>query len=154
MPRTDVEPCVKATRGAVPHPSIARYLGGVVLALLGFVTLLFPVLGIVMPPDPFTQLFGLAVLLPLALLAAIGYIRRGGSVRRLGWFLLAVYLLLIPLWISFAVFVVLLRQFGVPYGPIDVVGQVVLLIADYAAAYYLVYRGGYERLKGRVARLM
>lgn len=139
-------------RGQSSLSSNARYLGRLVLALLGFTVLLFPVFGLVMPPDPFTQLFGLIVLLPVALFAAVGFLRRGGSVRRLGRYLLAVYLLLIPLWIPFAAFVVLLRQVGVPYGPVDVVGQLVLLLVDYVGAYYLVYRGGYERLKARVAR--
>lgn len=133
--------------------STARYLGRVVLALLGFTSLLFPVLAIVVPPDPFAQMFGLVVLFPLLLVAATGYVRLCGSVRQLGGFLLAVFLLLLPLWIPYAAYVVLLRLLDVPYGLLDTVGQAVILVADYAGAYYLVYRGGYERLRTRLARL-
>lgn len=41
-------------RGQSSLSSNARYLGRLVLALLGFTVLLFPVFGLVMPPDPFT----------------------------------------------------------------------------------------------------
>lgn len=90
---------------------------------------------VALPPDVVVGTAGVVVASAAAGFAAASFIRRGGDVARLRAYVVALYLLLVPLSVLF------------PFSS-TTVGLVRSLVAVgglYAAAYWLVYGGPYDR---------
>lgn len=100
---------------------------------------------VVLPPDPVTQALVAVPLLLVGVAFGAWYVRSGRSVHRLGRFVVVLYAVQWALLLAGAGLVVGL---GVPLvGPATAPAAVVGVLGGYAAAYWLVYRGGWERLR-------
>ena len=119
------------------------------LAVLAGTLAVYPLASVgavVLPPDPVTQAFVAVPLLLVGVAFGAWYARSGRSVRRLGRFVVALY---VVQWALLLAVVAAVVGLGVPLvGPATAlaIGGGVLL--GYVAAYWLVYRGGYRRLRG------
>ena len=128
---------------------------GFVLALVAFIVLLFPFVSVSTPPDPFTQLLTLGVVTVVTIPIAVVFVRRSQSLERLYGFVLATYALAFI--VIFPVFGVLFAIDAMPAVTIQqsgfgwAVAQSISLFFVYVLAFHLVYRGGYTRLKTRLA---
>ena len=126
-----------------------------VLALVAFLWLLSPFAAFLTPPDPFTQILGLGVGAVGAVPAAVVFVRRSHSLKRLYGYLLAVNLTVLPLGFGFIGAVWLTERISGTtlqgFGPVWALVQTTFLLVAYLLTFHLVYRGGYARLKTRFA---
>ena len=101
---------------------------------------------VVLPPDPVTQALVAVPLLLVGVAFGAWYARSGRPVRLLGRFVIALY---VVQWALLLAGVGLVVGLGVPLvGPAAVPAIAVGVLGGYLAAYWLVFRGGYRRLRG------
>ncbi len=136
-------------RPVASRPDVSRPVVRYGLAAIAGTLATYPLASIgavVLPPDPFTQVLAAVPLLLLGVGFGAWYARSERSVRRLGRFVVALY---VVQWALLLVAVGLVAGLGVPLvGPAVAPAVVVFVLGGYAAAYWLVFRRGWERLRG------
>ena len=101
---------------------------------------------VALPPDPVTQVLAAVPLLLVGVGVGAWYARSGRPIRRLGRFVLALY---VVQWALLLLGVGFVAVAGLPFaGAATLPVLVALVLAGYAAAYWLVFRGGYAHLRG------
>lgn len=130
--------------------SLLRTALRVVLATVAWWLALYPALAMVgvfvLPPDAFTQLLIFATGSVIAVLAAVVFVHRSGSLRQLVRFAIAVFLVDFALMIPISA----LSHANVGFGyPLAVLTALTLIVVSYGMGYYLIYENGYERAKSR-----
>lgn len=122
-----------------------------ILAFVAFTWLFqaFPVA--LSPPDPYTQFIAVGIAAVVAIPSAAVFVRRSYSLRRLGVYLLAVNLLVIPIALVVVGFEVVVRSLVGQIPIFETLTTGIIVLVAYALTFHLVYRGGYARLKARFA---
>lgn len=120
------------------------------VAIVVWFWVLFPAVGFVgafvLPPDAFIQL---VVLVPGAIGAVIGaliFVRRSGSLRQLRRFAMTVFAITVVVGLPVNILFQMTGEYGTPVAVITVL---LLLGVVYAGGYYLVYENGYQRVKSQ-----
>lgn len=90
----------------------------------------------VLPPDPSTQLFILPLNIIAAVVGAIVFVSRSGSLRQLGRFASAVFAVTVVVGLPLNV---LFRVFGGFGSSLAVITALILIGVAYAGGYYLIY---------------
>lgn len=108
----------------------------------------FPLSATLRPPDPHSTLPVFAALALLAAPLSVLYLRAGRSLGDLGSFYFAVVACEVTL--GLAVYA-LVRLADPPSADAHPYAGLALVAAVYVVAYWLVYRGGWARLRGRTA---
>jgi hypothetical protein len=122
-----------------------------VLAFVAF-TWLFQALPVALiPPDAHTQLIAVGIAAVVAIPSAAVFVKRSYSLEHLGAYLLAVNILIIPIGFVVAGLEVVLQALIGWIQIFDTLTTSIVVLAAYALAFHLVYRGGYARLKTRFA---
>ena len=120
------------------------------LAIVVWWAVVYPALAIfgafVLPPDPFTQLFVVVPGLVLAVIAALVFVYRSGSLRQLGRFAVAVFVVFLVIGVPINVFFQLVGGVGLL---LSVLTALMLVGISYGGGYYLIYENGYKRAKAR-----
>ncbi len=122
----------------------------VLLAIVVWYAVLFPTFALfgtfVLPPDPFTQLVLLVPGIGVAIVVAIIFVARSGSLRHLRRFASIVFAITVVVGVPVNILFEVVGDYG---SPLAVLTALFLLGVVYAGGYYLVYENGYQRLKSR-----
>ena len=120
-----------------------------VVAFIAFTALVLPFLPF-LPPNAYLQLVATGIAGLISIPISVVFVRRSYSLKRLGEFVLAMNVLVVPTALAAGGLRIIVRPLVGPRWPVRTIFSITAVVLAYVLAFHLVYRGGYGRLKTRV----
>lgn len=121
------------------------------VTFVAFTVLIQPFLTLLTPPDAHLQLIAAGIAGLVSIPVSVVFVHRSCSLERLGKYFLAVSVLVVFTTLAVGSLRAAVRSF-VGYGwTVQTLFDLTAIVAAYTLAFRLVYRGGYDRLKTRLA---